>query len=83
MNIERTLFYYFIIGYQPLDRKIFGIIKKQLTQQEMHSPIGSAILKEQYPIVHEKLLKLWENISTSAINSAWDIDGLELEPLDN
>ena len=66
--------------HQPLDMKIFGIIK-QLIQQEMHSPqIESAILKEQYPIVHEKLLKLWENVRTSAINSAWDIDGLELEP---
>jgi len=66
--------------YQPLDRRIFGIVKKQLAKQELHSSqIEAAKPKELFGIVHEKVLKIWENISTAAINSAWDIEGLELE----
>ena len=65
--------------YQPLDRRIFGIMKKQLSKQENHSfQIEAAKPKELYGIVHQKVLKIWQNISTAAINSAWDINGLEL-----
>ena len=66
--------------YQPLDRKIFGIVKKQLAKAELHSSkTDTAQTKELYGIVHEEVIKIWNNISTSALNSAWDIPDLKLD----
>ena len=67
--------------YQPLDRKIFGIVKKKLVEREMHSSFqchGSR-QSELYGQAHEMVIKNWNNISCSANISAWDIPGLYIQ----
>lgn len=65
--------------YQPLDRSIFGIVKKKLSKKELQTSMIEAAetRKNLYAIVHGEVKKVWETISTAAINSAWDIPGLD------
>ena len=46
--------------YQPLDRTIFGIVKKKLISKEMHDPIQYDNLRQKdiYGIIHHRLLTI-------------------------
>jgi hypothetical protein len=63
--------------YQPLDRKIFGIIKNRLASKEKLNPIEQELIggkhKEMYKIMHKRFLHEWDQLSENAINSAWNI----------
>ena len=62
--------------YQPLDRTIFGILKKQLSEREAHDPIELAPGQphtDKYAIIHARTLNIWQGLSHDAIKSAWKI----------
>jgi len=62
--------------YQPLDRTIFGIVKKQLSEREAHNPIELAPNQphtDKYAIIHARTLNIWQGLSQDAIKSAWEI----------
>ena len=70
--------------YQPLDRRIFGIIKKQLEEKdededEDEDDVESLTRSEKFKSVHHKLIKIWKGLSNDAINSAWEIPGSDEE----
>lgn len=60
--------------YQPLDRKIFGILKaklKALTESQILSG------KERFDIIFNNLVKAWSEITITYLMRALDISGLE------
>ena len=61
--------------FQPLDRRIFGIVKKKLVATSFYDL--NCERKDLYAEVHQRFLRIWENISDDAIKSAWEIPGLD------
>ena len=62
--------------YQPLDRKIFGILKKQLSSLERSNPIKVEKHIKKYQIVNERVGNIFKKISEKAIISSWDFDNV-------
>ncbi len=60
--------------YQPLDRRLFGIVKKQLAARELISPTPVDSTRWEY--ITKETIEIWEKISDEAINSAFDIPDL-------
>jgi len=63
--------------YQPLDRKIFGIVKAKLRSAENQKSIRE--LKDEqsrYNIICQQMEKAWKEVSYKALQSAWNIPGL-------
>lgn len=60
--------------FQPLDRRIFGIIKSKL-----RSLAGSRIFTgpKRYEMITDDLIKAWDDIQPENLISAWDIPKLE------
>lgn len=60
--------------FQPLDRRIFGIMKSKL-----RSLAGIHIYceKKKYELIAKDLMKSWEEISPKQLNSAWNLPNLE------
>ena len=55
--------------YQPLDRKIFGIVKAKLKSKN----ILSGDPKKRHQEIHKAMNQIWSEISNETINSAWNI----------
>jgi len=67
--------------FQPLDRTIFGIVKKELTSLHYHMKYNEEGLKthkELYAQTHRQVNKIWNNISNKAIKSSWHMKGVEV-----
>ena len=60
--------------YQPLDRRIFGIVKSKL-RSFAKSDIFSG--PDRFKIITEHLIKAWNAVSEEALKSAWDIPDVE------
>lgn len=58
--------------YQPLDRKIFGIVKAKLRKESCNVKSD----ENRFRKIHSLMCTIWEEISDKAINSAWDIPDL-------
>jgi len=65
--------------YQPLDRKIFGIVKAKLRANENHKGIVKTQQEEKtrYSNVCRLMEEVWKEISDKALQSAWNIPGLK------
>jgi len=68
--------------YQPLDRKIFGILKAKLRADENQRQIlqDEKQYKNRFKIVEAAMEAAWEEISEEALTSGWDIPGLARVP---
>ena len=64
--------------YQPLDRKIFGIVKEKMRVSEKHCGLVKNLEQEQlrFTILREELEKAWQEVSQEALQSAWNMPGL-------
>jgi len=64
--------------YQPLDRKIFGILKAKLRADESQKKLlqEEVEYKNRYKIIEEAMNAAWEEISEEAQISAWRMPGL-------
>ncbi len=60
--------------YQPLDRRIFGVVKSKL-----RSLAGSRIFagKDRYEMVCKDLIHSWNEITSDNLNSAWKLKNLD------
>ena len=67
--------------FQPLDRRIFGILKQRVKNRVLHSDGFDEVEKhkELYGKMHQLLCEIWQSISPQAIESAWEIPGLPIE----
>ena len=61
-------------AYQPLDRKIFGIVKAKLRKDIKEK--NCLIMKDRWKLSLFYLLRAWNEINLHHLNSAWDIPGL-------
>ena len=61
--------------FQPLDRKIFGILKSKL-----RSLAGSKLFSgiERFEMITKDLIQSWNQITPENLSSAWNIDNLEV-----
>lgn len=59
--------------YQPLDRKIFGVVKSKLRSK----PLKIDDNKQQFQKIHERIDQIWDEINGSTIKSAWNIPDLK------
>ena len=65
-------------SYQPLDRRIFGIVKNKIRSHENFSKTITSkdFQKDRYNIVCQAMEKAWKQVSQEALSAAWDIPGL-------
>jgi hypothetical protein len=59
---------------QPLDRRIFGILKahaRRMWRKHYHETNGEKELRDMMVV---RLLEAWDDIPEDAIHSAWDVD---------
>ena len=63
--------------YQPLDRRIFGILKRHLMDR-IDALDSVSQRRDLFGIVHEQVVRIWQGLSKEAIESAWRIPGLNL-----
>jgi hypothetical protein len=67
---------------QPLDRRVFGVLKsyaRQLWRQQYHASGGAKITR---PMVAANLCEAWRRITEGLVQDAWDIyDGEDWESL--
>lgn len=61
--------------YQPLDRRLYGIVKKQLISKDRKYEVASD--HERWSTVLREMKEIWEELSEEAIRSAWEIPGLD------
>ncbi|KAK8885701.1 hypothetical protein M9Y10_041153 [Tritrichomonas musculus] len=63
------------VFYQPLDRRIFGILKSKLRRFAGKEALSG---KKRFEIITSHLLEAWEMIkgNEKALTSAWNIPGL-------
>lgn len=59
--------------YQPLDRRLFGIVKAKLRSLAKSKIFNG---KDRYNIIYQHLMKSWSEISEKALNAAWSIPEL-------
>ena len=59
--------------FQPLDRKVFGVLKQKLRFMAKDETFDE---EKRYEIVTNYLIKAWGQISSKTIESAWKIHGL-------
>lgn len=68
--------------YQPLDRRIFGILKMHIRNDVIYqNDIRSG--KDRFTVIKAALKRGWESISQKALESAWNIPFLEETILSN
>ena len=60
--------------YQPLDRRLFGILKKSLIKNDRNKFLKNP--SERWKNIYKEVKDAWEGISEEAILSAWDIPRL-------
>ena len=63
--------------YQPLDRVIFGIFKKELSRMQRNNPISVDKHTQKYEVINKRASQIMGRISNRAIEAAWEIPGLE------
>lgn len=61
-------------NYQPLDRKLFGIVKSSLRYMAKARIFTG---KDRFEIIGQHLVKAWTEITSEALDSAWNITGLQ------
>ena len=61
--------------FQPLDRFVFGVLKKKLRAIRFH--IDDSNFKNRHKLVHEKVSEIWREMHDELIIKAWDIPELE------
>lgn len=59
--------------YQPLDRKIFGIVKTKLRSLARSNSFSGP---ERFKIITEHLIQAWSEVTEKNLISAWKIPGL-------
>lgn len=66
--------------YQPLDRKVFGVLKSRLCKKESYLSVEKEAEGHphtyKYKIMHERTIFVWEHLDPHLIKSAWEIPGL-------
>ena len=60
--------------YQPLDRRLYGIIKKKLISNDKNKQIQSD--DKRWENILNEMKEVWNELSENAIRSAWDIPKL-------
>ena len=60
---------------QPLDRRIFGVVKQRLVQFGQKTKESDG--KQRWKNLTAIMMEIWDNISDSNINSSWDIPNLD------
>jgi hypothetical protein len=68
---------------QPLDRKVFGVLKaysRQIWRKRYHSNPGEKVAR---PLIAEGLVEAWDRITMEIVDSAWDIFDPGWEPADD
>ena len=59
---------------QPLDIRIFGIVKEKLTEHQRLHPVPNNKLRFKY--IYKTMINIWQSINKKAFKEAWDIPGL-------
>ena len=60
--------------YQPLDRRLFGLVKNYLTSHNLNKNLKKS--DERWPNIVREMKLAWNNLSDEAIRSSWDIPRL-------
>ena len=60
--------------YQPLDRFVFGVLKKKLRATDII--INKSNYKQRFSIVHKTVSEIWQSLEDNLISKAWEIPGL-------
>lgn len=60
--------------YQPLDRRLFGLVKNYLTSHNLNKNLKKS--DERWPNIVREMKLAWNNLSENAIRSSWDIPRL-------
>ena len=60
--------------YQPLDRFVFGVLKKKLRASKIE--ITESNFKERYKLIHQAVSDIWNSLKDDLITKAWEIPGL-------
>ena len=60
--------------FQPLDRFIFGFLKKKLRSESLEYDKDN--YSERFRIIHSKVLSIWTEMTPELITKAWDIPDL-------
>lgn len=60
--------------YQPLDRFVFGVLKKKLRATDII--INKSNYKQRFSIVHKTVSEIWQSLEDNLISKAWEISGL-------